>query len=1648
MGRWTRVGAMGVVGAVVLAACAMVARDAMAREVAPLSRVNEAARAPGRDPATPSVRTVHFAPPPMGVAPERWTLSGPLNRLPRALFLMLAPTIDVASANPGADIERSACVTVAIRANAAYECGDLRIAYSMPAIRVFNKASAATMLYNSQHARPTPIVRAWVTSPANGFLPNTVTAKLRIGGSPTVVATNTWSAIGWAPGARRQVALSFDASNAAQYPTNLYTYSLEIVFDYGDRLESGTQTGELAIVNRSTSEFGRGWWVAGYEQLVRVNPNTILWVGGDGSTRKYVYGGEQPNGVGGIWGVWRARSLTGVDSLMDPHDGHARRYLARGAWTQFDATGRHEATVDALGRITQFMRPDNGCARLGYIQLALPAAQTDWKGWKFSYVPQDYANPCAGQASLNAVAASDSGSAGAFRWTWRANEANWGRFTHAAGGAMVTFTEANGRINSISHTRFTTTSFFYVPGGLLSSAHTPTGTPGDSVKQIFRAGELAALNSPDVEAEMYTAIYSPRWPAVQAFTKIWLGPWGNPLRIVDPVGRETSVLPDAVFPLLPFRVTHPSGHATFALYNANGKVSYSNAYAATPGGPTPEWYYRYTDAAHPDNLTSTTDPAGVTTTYTYATVPGANYPQLDTEQVGPDPAALVRFVYCIASNCLGLPASTISAQDGQIRRGVESYEYDALGNLSATQSAEGKRTEYDNDGIGRLVAVRTRLSSAPNVRWLVDSTIYDVLDRVTRTRRWATGDGTPAPQGGPAPQGAFPQSYTVLTRYLGTSNLPVFVGRFDDDTYGANTLSDSTEYDAIGRVTRRFAQGLTLPESLTYDPAGNVTLRVTPRGGRTTTTYDALNRPVTSITSAMAYDSLRIGTATQTAYDIALRPAFPRNNLGRNSRLIVDGDTATFTYDFGTGQIATANNRAAQVSRTYLPTGALQTETQRVRTVNGDDFAQHVYTTQYAYDVAGRRTTVSHPTQLAPGNKTEQWYYNPLTGRPDSVRDPMDSVVKFRFDPAGQLTRQLNPNNVARLYMYTLDGELQTDLLAPGNSWIGPPPMPLDPLPKSGQFDGYIRNVTYTYDARGKMLTMNNTMGLRESATFGYTPLGHLRSSQYSSRFYDYAGGVPSNATLTMNETIRIDALGNTTKRESATQNYNFGGSHYTDGRYNTSGPKIPEYTPNTGRVFRTTTPYAVDTVRYDASGNTYVQQHRDFTVPGGGLGGVTQGEQTERVMYYNAADQLVAVDARIGSAPGWSNYLHFLLTFDSYRYDALGRRVLSRSQRQCPTDNQGVSQAADFFVECNLGYVLRTVWDGSKELYEVRMPDQSQHWEKDGLVVGDTLGLRFNFAPSKIVDRDAYYGRVGYIYGGAIDKPIVVLRQDYGDRRVSEYFNQLPYRRFQPFALYPQWDQRGEPSLGTSADGGISRCEMDGTVKRCTYAIAWTQVWAPNGKQIDPLYKGWAGSLLQDKREPNGLLYRRNRYLDPASGRFTQPDPIGLNGGLNSYGYAAGDPVSFSDPFGLCPDDLGAAAALACALIEGTSMLLGSGAGFVGGGGGGLLVSAPTGGLSSPVTVPVGAFVGAGIGAGAGKAAGQAITGRLFSRGESAHIGRAITAVMGAAANTATNRRCVGDYLEDCKNDGDKGTKNSRGDFTWEELKTRVREYFKKPER
>jgi len=57
-----------------------------------------------------------------------------------------------------------------------------------------------------------------------------------------------------------------------------------------------------------------------------------------------------------------------------------------------------------------------------------------------------------------------------------------------------------------------------------------------------------------------------------------------------------------------------------------------------------------------------------------------------------------------------------------------------------------------------------------------------------------------------------------------------------------------------------------------------------------------------------------------------------------------------------------------------------------------------------------------------------------------------------------------------------------------------------------------------------------------------------------------------------------------------------------------------------------------------------------------------------------------------------------------------------------------------------------------------------------------------------------------------------------------------------------------------------------------------------------------------QFDRESN-LHYNYFRDYDPARGRYIESDPIGLDGGINTYGYVKGDPLASSDFRGLQSD-------------------------------------------------------------------------------------------------------------------------------------------------
>jgi RHS repeat-associated protein len=186
---------------------------------------------------------------------------------------------------------------------------------------------------------------------------------------------------------------------------------------------------------------------------------------------------------------------------------------------------------------------------------------------------------------------------------------------------------------------------------------------------------------------------------------------------------------------------------------------------------------------------------------------------------------------------------------------------------------------------------------------------------------------------------------------------------------------------------------------------------------------------------------------------------------------------------------------------------------------------------------------------------------------------------------------------------------------------------------------------------------------------------------------------------------------------------------------------------------------------------------------------------------------------------------------------------------------------------------------------------------------------------------------------------------------------------------ITPHVDWRGAYAFGTRGTGATD----------CCTGFVWPAA-AMTVDHMTPHQSGmvtWLGGLLQEGKDGSALQYKRNRYYDPKTGRFTQVDPIGLAGGLNAYGFAGGDPVNYGDPFGLCPLGLSAGRSFLCNLIEATSIAAGADLGGILGGGAGVFA-----GPAAPVAVPAGAYAGMAAGAGIGAVAGRGLTDVLFNSG------------------------------------------------------------------
>jgi RHS repeat-associated protein len=83
------------------------------------------------------------------------------------------------------------------------------------------------------------------------------------------------------------------------------------------------------------------------------------------------------------------------------------------------------------------------------------------------------------------------------------------------------------------------------------------------------------------------------------------------------------------------------------------------------------------------------------------------------------------------------------------------------------------------------------------------------------------------------------------------------------------------------------------------------------------------------------------------------------------------------------------------------------------------------------------------------------------------------------------------------------------------------------------------------------------------------------------------------------------------------------------------------------------------------------------------------------------------------------------------------------------------------------------------------------------------------------------------------------------------------------------------------------------GEVKGTRSYGAYGQLEEPSGET--PAF-GYAGMLAHAE---SGFYFTHYRVYDPQMGRWLSRDPIGEDGGINTYRYVEGNPVSYVDPTG-----------------------------------------------------------------------------------------------------------------------------------------------------
>ncbi len=868
-------------------------------------------------------------------------------------------------------------------------------------------------------------------------------------------------------------------------------------------------------------------------------------------------------------------------------------------------------------------------------------------------------------------------------------------------------------------------------------------------------------------------------------------------------------------------------------------------------------------------------------------------------------------------------------QDGVI---TKYFNYDDKGQyaykIEAFGTTDAKRTDYTYDSrfIGKVTSITEASVLGTNNK--VNSYVYDANGQLTSmTESGFKPDGTAI-------------SKTTTYEYNGPFNQ---ISRIDGPRAGN---IDETVYEYYPDTNpvperRNRLKRVTGPEDILernrirWSATGKVTEEERPNGIIITNNYDPLNDRLVSSTQTDGLKSLvtqfsylttghiesvtrnygtpEASTLTLT-YDDALRVTRVTDELGNYVEYDLDTEgnqlsenthdpsgvlkkqiTQIFDpYDF----VDSMTQSGVTIDYNYGSNGVLNNQT------NGNNV-----TTDYSYDNLKRLTQINQDY-----NGTNSATANTITGftydageRVKTVTDARGNVTTYNFDDFGNLISLVSPDTGTTSYVYDLAGNMTSKTDANGTTVT----MSYDGRNRITSID-YADNsldTSYIYDqgvnGTGKLASFIDQTG---STTISYDSFGNLLSkAQVVTGFngINYVGFNNLTTTYTYDSYNRLATL---TYPSGLTLNYEYDDLNQVNKIITSVNGQTETVVDQVGYL-----PFGpVDAINF-GNGKNYSANYDG----GYRLLDYSYGTDVTAVYTYDNNHNITAITREVAANNDGFSYDELdRLTYDSHdlttlTYDKLGNRT-SKQQGSLPATNYIIDGNSNKLL--NAGSGKPRDYDANGNTRSIRDLNNydwiyNQANRMSGFKIGKTLVAEYahNGIGQRVHKTVGGYDYL-YIYD---EQGQLVHESKYG----------LPNGSFSNALL---WDRetiwlgnRPVAQVRTTYYGGMNQdihyIQTDHlNTPRWITDDAGVRIWtwesdafgtsAPN-EDVD----GDSTNFEFNMRFPgqffdveSGMHYNYFRDYEPGTGRYLESDPIGLDGGINTFGYALSNPLFYSDPFGL----------------------------------------------------------------------------------------------------------------------------------------------------